>query len=148
MTFNEIQTNFLTFVQTSIEPKKDDGFPVCPYARSARIKQTLQFIDARDDLTTMTSFDPIAFQMGICWLGDLDDMSMVEKYCAQLGEENPTLLYFTSTRSSGHFVKNFTDCVFIQRTDDLLEKRTHLKDNTTYYDSWPVDYYKLITDHS
>jgi len=147
MTFNEFQTNFLTFVQTSIEPKKDDGFPVCPYARSARIKQTLQFIDARDDLTTMTSFDPNAFQMGICWLGDLDDMSMVEKYCAQLGEENPKLLYFTSTRSSGHFVKNFTDCVFIQRADDLLEKRDHLH-TTAYYDSWPVDYYKLITDHS
>ena len=147
MTFNEFQTNFLTFVQTSIEPKKDDGFPVCPYARSARIKQTLQFIDARDDLTTMTSFDPNAFQMGICWLGDLDDMSSVEKYCAQLGEENPKLLYFTSTRSSGHFVKNFTDCVFIQRADDLLEKRDHLH-TTAYYDSWPVDYYKLITDHS
>ena len=59
MTFNEFQTNFLTFVQTSIEPKKDDGYPVCPYARSARMKQTLQFIDAREDITTLESFDPV-----------------------------------------------------------------------------------------
>jgi len=62
-----------------------------------------------------------------------------------LSVKNDNLLYFTSTRTSGHFVKNFTDCVFVQRKDDLLEKRTHLKDNTTYYDSWPIDYYKLIT---
>ena len=61
--------------------------------------------------------------------------------------ENPDLLYFTSTRESGHFVKNFTDCVFIQLKGDIMEKRKYLK-NTKYYDSWPADYYKLITGDS
>jgi len=37
--------------------------------------------------------------------------------------------------------------VFIQRKSDLLEKRKHLHENTTYYDSWPVDYYNLIMGH-
>ena len=145
MTLDEFTIKFLQFVEESIEIKKDDGYPVCPYARSARMKQTLQFIDARNDLTTLESFDPVAFQMGICWLGDVDDIAPIEKVCEELSVKNDNLLYFTSTRTSGHFVKNFTDCVFVQRKDDLMEKRTHLKDNTTYYSSWPIDYYKLIT---
>jgi hypothetical protein len=60
-------------------------------------------------------------------------------------DANPDLLYFTSTRDSGHFVKNFTDCVFIQLRGDIMKKRNYLKDNTTYYDNWPDAYYTLIT---
>ena len=59
-------------------------------------------------------------------------------------EKHHDLLYFTSTTTSGHFAKNFTDCVFIQLRDDLVEKRKYLH-TTRYYESWPLDYYKLIT---
>ena len=62
MTLDEFTIKFLQFVEKSIEPKKDDGYPVCPYARSARMKQTLQFIDAREDLTTFESFDTLLVQ--------------------------------------------------------------------------------------
>ena len=147
MTLDEFQIKFLKFAEESVEPLKDDGYPVCPYAKSARIKKALQFVDARDNVLALESFDHVKYQMAICWLGDVDDMSSIEKTCEELREKHSHLLYFTSTRTSGNFVKNFTDCVFIQRKSDLLEKRKHLHENTTYYDSWPVDYYNLITGH-
>lgn len=147
MTLDEFQTKFLQFAEKQVEPLKDDGYPVCPYAKSARIKRALQFLDGRTDITVMDNFDYKTFQMGIVWLGDIDDITPIEKICEEYRKKNPHLLYFTSTRQSGHFVKNFTDCVFIQRADDLLEKRKHLHDNTTYYDSWPEEYYKLIMGH-
>jgi len=147
MTLDEFQIKFLKFAEESVEPLKDDGYPVCPYAKSARIKKALQFIDARDNVLALESFDHVKYQMAICWLGDVDDMSSIEKTCEELREKHSHLLYFTSTRTSGNFVKNFTDCVFIQRKSDLLEKRKHLHENTTYYDSWPVDYYNLIMGH-
>tara|TARA_B100000929_G_scaffold290774_1_gene285857 strand:- start:1141 stop:1584 length:444 start_codon:yes stop_codon:yes gene_type:complete len=147
MTLDEFQIKFLKFAEESVEPLKDDGYPVCPYAKSARIKKALQFVDARDNVLALESFDHVKYQMAICWLGDVDDMSSIEKTCEELREKHSHLLYFTSTRTSGNFVKNFTDCVFIQRKSDLLEKRKHLHENTTYYDSWPVDYYNLIMGH-
>ena len=147
MTLDEFQTEFLSFAEKSVEPLKDDGYPVCPYAKSARIKKALQFLDGREDITVMDNFDYKTFQMGIVWLGDIDDITPIEKICDEYRENNPHLLYFTSTRESGHFVKNFTDCVFIQRKSDLHEKRKHLHKNTTYYDSWPKDYYNLIMGH-
>jgi hypothetical protein len=147
MTLDEFQIKFLKFAEELVEPLKDDGYPVCPYAKSARIKKALQFIDARDNVLALESFDHIKYQMAIAWLGDVDDMSSIEKTCEELREKHSHLLYFTSTRTSGNFVKNFTDCVFIQRKSDLLEKRKHLHENTTYYDSWPVDYYNLIMGH-
>jgi hypothetical protein len=70
----------------------------------------------------------------------------VGKFCEQSMLANPDLLYFTSTRSSGHFVKNFTDCVFIQLKDDILAKRQHLK-STDYYDNWPKNYYNKIMEN-
>ena len=147
MTLDEFRIKFLKFAEESVEPLKDDGYPICPYAKSARIKNALQFVDARNNVLALESFDHVKYQMAICWLGDVDDMSFIEKTCAELREKHPHLLYFTSTRTRGHFVKNFTDCVFVQRKSDLHEKRKHLHKNTTYYDSWPEDYYNLITGH-
>ena len=144
MTLDEFQSKFLEFTEKQVEPLKDDGYPVCPYAKSARIKRALQFIDGRSDLAVMDTFDPDTYQMGIVWLGDLDDITPIEKICEGYSKKNPHLLYFTSTRNSGHFVKNFTDCVFIQLKGDILTKRKHLK-TIGYYDNWPNDYYKIIT---
>jgi hypothetical protein len=144
MTYSDFITKFLEWSETSIESKQDSGFPVCPYARKARLQQKIQFIDAREDLTQLNTFDRDTFEIGIAWLGDIDNIDPVEKFCEEAMLANPDLLYFTSTRSSGHFVKNFTDCVFIQLKGDILTKRKHLK-TTGYYSDWPADYYKAIT---
>jgi len=145
MNFSDFQQEFLNWSQNNIEVKQDSGLPVCPFARKARLQQKIQFIDARDDLSQLNTFDKSTYEIGIAWLGDIDNIDPVEKFCTDSMDANPDLLYFTSTRDSGHFVKNFTDCVFIQLRGDIMKKRNYLKDNTTYYDNWPDAYYKLIT---
>lgn len=145
MNFSDFQQEFLNWSQNNIEVKQDSGLPVCPFARKARLQQKIQFIDARDDLSQLNTFDKSIYEIGIAWLGDIDNIDPVEKFCTDSMDANPDLLYFTSTRDSGHFVKNFTDCVFIQLRGDIMKKRNYLKDNTTYYDNWPDAYYKLIT---
>ena len=150
MNFETFISTFLMWSEERIEQKKLDGFPICPFARKARLTQKIQFIDARDlRAVSLESFDKETYEIGIAWLGDIDkdQLHNIELITEQLMIENPDLLYFTSTRESGHFVKNFTDCVFIQLKGDIMEKRKYLK-NTKYYDSWPADYYKLITGDS
>jgi hypothetical protein len=146
LSFNDFKKTFLNWSDTLIEPKQDSGSPICPYARKARLQNKIQFIDARENLSEMDTFDRDAYEIGIAWLGDIDNIDPVGKFCEQSMLANPDLLYFTSTRSSGHFVKNFTDCVFIQLKDDILAKRQHLK-STDYYDNWPKNYYNKIMEN-
>ena len=144
MNFQEFQNKFLEWTETEIEAKKLDGFPICPFARKARLQNKIQFIDARDNQSdTYETFDKDQYEIGIAWV-DGCDMDEVEFVIEQQMQKHEDLLYFTSTTTSGHFAKNFTNCVFIQLRDDLTEKRKYLH-TTKYYDSWPVDYYKLIT---
>ena len=68
------------------------------------------------------------------WLGDRDDMEPVEKFCEDHMNDNPDLLLYTSTRGSGHFAKNFTDCVFVQLRKDILSKGIcFCRINLSYY---------------
>ena len=144
MNFQEFQNKFLEWTENEIEAKKLDGFPICPFARKARLQNKIQFIDARDNLTqSYETFDKEIYEIGIAWV-DGCNMSEVETIIEQQMQKHNDLLYFTSTTTSGHFAKNFTNCVFIQLRDDLTEKRKYLH-TTKYYDSWPIDYYKLIT---
>jgi len=144
MNFQEFQNKFLEWTENEIEAKKLDGFPICPFARKARLQNKIQFIDARDNQSnTYETFDKDQYEIGIAWV-DGCDMDQVESVIEQQMQKHNDLLYFTSTTTSGHFAKNFTNCVFIQLRDDLTEKRKYLH-TTKYYDSWPIDYYKLIT---
>ena len=143
MTFEEFRQAFLKWSEEIIEAKKFDGFPICPYARHARLNDAIQFIDARDNISELTKFNKERYEIGIAWLGDTNIKS-AEKFCAYLSELNNDLLYFTSTPASGYFAKNFTNCVFIQLKGDIMEKRAQLQ-NTKYYESWPAEYYKAIT---
>tara|TARA_B100000035_G_C21000592_1_gene554717 strand:- start:861 stop:1301 length:441 start_codon:yes stop_codon:yes gene_type:complete len=144
MNFQEFQNKFLEWTENEIEAKKLDGFPICPFARKARLQNKIQFIDARDNQSdTYETFDKDQYEIGIAWV-DGCDMGQVESVIEQQMQKHNDLLYFTSTTTSGHFAKNFTNCVFIQLRDDLTEKRKYLH-TTKYYDSWPLDYYKLIT---
>lgn len=148
MTFEQFQTSFLEWSENHIEAKKDDGFTVCPFARRARLKNKIQFLDGRNFhelATVIQNFDKHTFEIGIAWLGDVsaEDIDEVEMLLEYLSEKHTDLLYFTSTRTSGYFVKNFTDCVFIQLRDDINEKREHLR-TTDYYASWPTEYLNKI----
>jgi hypothetical protein len=144
MNFQEFQDKFLEWTEEEIEAKKLDGFPICPFARKARLQNKIQFIDARNNLaSSYDTFDKETYEIGIAWV-DGCDMSEVEKIIELQATKDTDLLYFTSTTTSGHFTKNFTNCVFIQLRGDLEEKRKYLH-TTKYYDSWPLDYYKMIT---
>lgn len=145
MTFDDFKKQFLLWSENSVEAKKSDGFPVCPYARFARLNNKVQFLDARDSLDVLHGFDDSTYEIGVAWLGDSADIAATESQLDTFKEQHPQLLYFTSTPTSGYFAKNFTNCVFIQLRNDILEKRSQLH-NTTYYDSWPEFYYKLITE--
>ena len=145
---SEFSKKFLEWTEQEIEAKKLDGFPVCPFARRARLQNKIQFIDSRDKenlVSSLTSFDQDLYEIGIAWLGDqeADYISDVEVILQDLSKKNPDLLYFTSTRKSGYFAKNISDCVFIQLKHDIMDKREYLH-NTKYYDSWPLDYYNDI----
>jgi len=143
MTFEEFQQQFIDWTINTIEAKKDDGFPICPFARKARLQNKIQFIDARDmSLDKFREFDDAVYEIGIAWI-EGNDVSIVPDMLTQLETENPDLLYFISTKESGHFAKNFQDCVFIQLRGDLEEKRAYLH-TTNYYKSWPEEYYKSI----
>lgn len=148
MTFDTFIATFLTWTESAVEAKKDDGYPVCPFARKARLQDKIQFIDARSfSEYELLTFDKERYEIGIAWMGDDVDSEAMEALAKQMEETNPDLFYFTSTNKSGHFVKNFTNCIFIQLKGDIMEKRGYLK-GTKYYDSWPIDYYKLITGES
>ena len=144
MNFDTFVSTFLTWTESKIEVKKDDGFPVCPFARKARIQDKIQFIDARvNPSEQLLTFDKERYEIGIAWMGDSLDYD-IDELSEKMEKINPDLFYFSSTNKSGHFVKNFTNCIFIQLKHDILEKRQYLK-STRYYDSWPSEYFKLIT---
>jgi hypothetical protein len=144
ITFIIFKKRFLRWSESVIEKKKEDGFAVCPFAKRSRIKDKIQFIDARHNtFTKLNTFNKEDYDIGIVWLGDDYDMSIASSISATIQEEHTDLLYFTSTPTSGYFAKNFTNCIFIQLADDIEEKRKQLH-TTSYYDSWSEDYYKII----
>lgn len=145
MNFEEFKTEFLKWTEEKVEAKKSDGFTVCPFARRARLKNKIQFLDVREDLSKLDDFDQETYEIAIAWLGDNTDIELIDKTLDGYRERHPELLYFTSTPHSGEFVQNFTDCVFVQLKGDILEKREYLH-TTDYYKSWPTAYYKMIME--
>ena len=70
----------------------------------------------------------------------------VKVHCTNLvtmSELNPDLMYLQSTKTSGHFVQNISNVIIIQIRTELLRRRASLH-KTSYYDSWPAEYYKSI----
>lgn len=145
MTFELFKERFLKWTEDVIEAKKDDGYPICPFAKRARLLDKIQFINALTDVQAqLETFDKEKYEIGIAWLGDHANMESLEFELEPLRKKHPDLLYFISSTDSGYFAKNFTNCIFIQLRSDILEKRGYLH-TTNYYDNWPKDYYKSIT---
>lgn len=147
--FNEFKDKFLSWSQHVIEETQSNGYPICPYARKARLNQEIQFIDIRDNIDRCVSgLNLNKYMIAICWLGN--EPIYTQKYIDQKLQEfnqNPAhknLIFFISNTESGAFAKNFTNCIFVQIKSDIISRRQYLK-TTNYYDNWPVDYYKYIT---
>jgi len=136
MTFEEFKIKFIEWAISEVEPK------ICPFAKKARLQDKIQFIDCpRGIYGEFLEFNPNRYDIGIAWLGDFT--AGIEDELADLRKHNPDLFYFLSTTDSGYFTKNFTNCVFIQKKDDILEKRDWLK-TIGYYENWPDWYYNDI----
>ena len=147
--FNRFKQDFLTWTENVIEEKQPNGFPICPYARKARLDNEIQFIDVRDNIDRCVSgLNLKKYMIAICWLGD--EPIYTQKYIDQRLDEfnsdpaHKNLLFFLSNTESGAFAKNFTNCIFVQIRSDIMSRREYLK-TTNYYDTWPVEYYKYIT---
>jgi len=147
--FNDFKDKFLSWSESLIEEKQPNGFPICPYARHARLNNEIQFIDIRDNIDRcISSLNLKKYMIAICWLGD--EPIYTSKYINQKLDDynsdpaNKNLLFFLSDTQSGAFAKNFTNCIFVQIKSDILSRREHLK-TTKYYDNWTPEYYKYIT---
>ena len=146
MTFNNFKLEFLNWMTENIEPKqKDVGFSICPYAKKARLQNKIQFIDCSDgDLNKILNFNQKEYDICIVWLKD--NIKNVNKNLKYFENKNPDLLYMLSTKHSGNFVKNFTNCIFIQNKKDIENKRNYLM-SLGYYKNWPSSYYEKIINN-
>ena len=125
MLFEEFKERFIEWSISSIEKG------ICPFAKKARLENKIQFLDWSENENEQ--FDQDNYQIAIAWTDDrIVNIPHTE-----------SLYYFTSTKDSGYFAKNFTNCVFIQKKNDIDEKRTMLHD-IGYYDNWPREYYEEI----
>lgn len=147
--FNQFKEKFLKWTEEFIEQKQPNGFPICPYARQARLNNEIQFVDVRENIDRcISALNLKKYMIAICWLGD--EPIYTQKYINQKVDDfntdprNKNLLFFLSNTESGAFVKNFTNCIFVQIKSDILTRREHLK-TTNYYDTWSAEYYKYIT---
>lgn len=147
--FNKFKEKFLQWTESVIEVKQDNGYPICPYARKARLNNEIQFIDIRENIDRcISSLNLKKYMIAICWLGD--EPIYTQKYINQKifefnsDPQHKNLLFFKSTPDSGAFAKNFTNCIFVQIKNDIMSKREYLK-TTNYYDTWSPEYYKYIT---
>ena len=93
MNFQEFQDKFLEWTENEIEAKKLDGFPICPFARKARLQNKIQFIDARTNTpSTYDTFDKETYEIGIAWV-DGCDMDQVETIIEDQMQKHPDLLF-------------------------------------------------------
>ena len=140
--FEQFKKDFTDWMIDQLEVNKEDGYPTCPYARTARVQDKLQFIDCSGfNPDAMLEFDPRVKMVGVCWFGDDVDLDTIN--LEQMKELNPELMYLQSTKTSGHFVQNISNVILIQIRSELLRRRASLH-KSSYYDSWPAEYYKEI----
>ena len=140
--FEQFKKDFTDWMINQLEVNKDDGYPTCPYAKTARVQDKLQFIDCSGpNPDAMLEFDPRVKMVGVCYFGDGVDLDTID--LETMSELNPDLMYLQSTKTSGHFVQNISNVILIQIRAELLRRRASLH-KTSYYDSWPAEYYKSI----
>lgn len=146
MNYEEFKTAFIEWSINNVEPDKGDGWPVCPYARKARLNGEIQFMDGRDLSSTidvLETFDDHTYNMAVCWMGDECSVDEMRKISEFMESKHPEYYYFVSTETSGNFVQNFTRVLIVQIKADIENRRGKLK-KTSYYHSWPQEYYREI----
>ena len=140
--FEQFKINFTNWMINKLEVNKEDGYPTCPYAKTARVQDKVQFIDCQGPTPdNILEFDPRTKMVGVCYFGN--DVDVTKLDLNHIRELNPDLMYLTSTTTSGHFVQNISNVILVQIRSELLRRRASLH-KTNYYDSWPAEYYKEI----
>jgi hypothetical protein len=147
MTFEEFIKEFYLWSINNVEIRQENtNFSICPYAKKARLDDKIYFIDcSREIIFNPTEIIFDNYQIAILWLDK--NIGNLDNHIKLLNDKYPKLTFFKSTTDSGYFAKNFTNCIFVQQKDDLLEKRNFLK-NTDYYKNWPAWYYNKIIHES
>lgn len=145
MKFEEFKKQFINWAIENIETVQLGSFSICPYAKQARLLNKIQFINASNKCyKTFLKFDESKYEVGIAWLGEnIKDINNINALLEELHDHNQDFFYFLSTPNTGHFAKNFSNCIFIQRKEDILNKRKFLL-KTDYYKNWPTDYFNKI----
>ena len=108
MNYEEFKTAFIEWSINNVEPDKGDGWPVCPYARKARLNGEIQFMDGRNTdktLSVLETFDDDTFNMAVCWMGSDCPVETITEIANKASELHPQYYYFVSTETSGNFVQ-------------------------------------------
>jgi hypothetical protein len=130
MKFDEFKKQFIEWSIANIEKKN-----ICPYAQSARINNKIDFLLPTDNFN-FTDNDKIY----VVWCDNKIDNILLTFLTLKFNDD---WIVLKSTPTSGLFVKNFTNCIFIQNRKDMEIKRNILK-KTVYYNNWPENYFNEI----
>lgn len=138
ISFEEFKKNFIDWSISVAEKIQPNKLPLCPYARHARMTDSLHFIDGRKDLKQALSSYSGEKDMGVIWLGNIIDKREVNNILEHQRKTNPNIVYFLSTPESGDIGKSFTYTIIMHRYDDYLIKQRRLYEQK-YYDQYPDD---------
>ena len=76
--FDQFKINFTDWMINKLEVNKEDGYPTCPYAKTARVQDKVQFIDCQGPTTdNILEFDPRTKMVGVCYFGNDVNISNV-----------------------------------------------------------------------
>jgi hypothetical protein len=136
--FDKFKEQFIKWSIEKAEPIRENMLPGCPYAKSARKTNNLQFIDGRNDMMSAMLSYSNTIEMGIVWLGNDIDYEIAARTVKQISIEDRENIYFLSTANSGSIEPGFTNLVIIHKMDNYLIKQRMLYEQQ-YYDQYPAD---------
>lgn len=143
--FEIFKNNFIEWSLNVAEKIQENGIPLCPYAKSARVTGNIKFFDGRHDLKKCLVEYTGEEDMGVIWLGDNSDKSAIESILDNQRKLFPNIIYFQSTPDTGHIGPSFTDTIIMHRMSDYLIKQRKNWEKG-YYNQFP-DYFKNKIDN-
>lgn len=143
-TMSEFKEKFWKWELNS-EKIQDSGWPICPFAKAARLENKIQFFDARNSLECVNNFDR-SNDIGVAWLGETVNEKNIKQELEKLRENNKDLdILFSRPGGQAVLNPNFTNVLIIHNADDIMRKRRHIYE-AGYYDFYPSFEYKQEMD--
>jgi hypothetical protein len=136
--FQQFKDKFIDWSIQNVEIKKPDGWLVCPYAKSARISNSIQFIDARNDLVKAIQSYDTQYQIGIAWLGDSvsnQERQSIRKILASDAIDESIVCLLSAPDSRSTTVMAVSYYVILHSKSDFLKKRRYLFEQG-YYENY------------